>query len=338
MSLAVTDIYEKNGLKAEINIKGTRTISIPASAMVELRKGAIDIEDRKKLLAYLLDRDKKVPEIRLRDNKICELRPVLKQVRVWHDPVPWQILTLQAHESLEKTQWHVLRHGFIDGWLNKKPTVLPWNNKEDLKQALKDFSNQVGCPRWSLNPKKLEQSKKFWKERLDSHTKSYYSKQTISGCADCILEHGVDTFIRCLDFFTDYRASYLRQVRKWAVDTIQDNPCLYFYLNGGALKANGPAPKRKHVHIDQRTRNQLFAYIKEPRNDFIDVFVMIYGLRPSKADTLQYLIKTVYGIGHAVSETEAGRWIRSHAHYHYYRSWSQNSSTCKIKCHPINWQ
>lgn len=312
-----------------------REIRLPVDSICELlhTTGPAAIE----LLEYMLN--SQYPVFRLRPDDVHHLDEVLQPVTALHDPSPHERLKLGMFDSLEKMQWHLLRHGFIDRWVYESqapPTVLNWRDDAEIQGVWKDFFKIIECPRWGLNfHNKRQQATDSWKRNLQKYA---HNKQgdPISGCHDCIETNGINRFIDCLRFFEAHRAQYLERIKNWITNTIVDQPCREFYETG---EQGNFIPKRKHVHIKARTDEVLRAYVKEPKiGSKIDVFVMIFKLIASGRASLEYKIKTVYGLKRAQDEREADINIWADAHSNFNSASRQYQRVGKTECHPSNWQ
>lgn len=161
-------------------------------------------------------------------HKPSELQPV----EVQHDPRPDHNLKMYPFNSEESIQWHLLRHGFADYWVNPQdPNILSDLNNSTRNAIWKEFINIVKCPRWCIDfPGKSEnEAKNQWQKALNIWTKIPGEARIVSGCNQCRKKNSDKQFRTCYDFYKEYRSIFLKKIKAWIIETIQDNNCLYFY-------------------------------------------------------------------------------------------------------------
>ena len=70
--------------------------------------------------------------------KIVDPKSLLKPIIIKHDPYPNRYLNLLFFDTMEKLQWHLIRHAFIDNWYqypSKQPSVLEGKmDKDEIKK------------------------------------------------------------------------------------------------------------------------------------------------------------------------------------------------------------
>ena len=237
------------------------------------------------------------------------LPPELRTTTVQHDPVPDHKLKIIPFTNKEKIVWHLLRHGFIDYWINpESPHILFDLSCEDRNKVWKSFISDIKCPRWAIDfpNKEKEITNREWNDALERNTQIPGIAKKKSGCTGC-QENNKQQFNSCYRFFEKYRLIFLKKLKFWINATIQDNDCLSFYEQGNITKNN---PKRLHAHIDKRTGGDLWAYVVcqyEDTGQFV-IFKMIFqrstkGLINfndlicySKGKSTEYFLKTIYGL------------------------------------------
>lgn len=256
-------------------------------------------------------------------SKPSELQPVI----VKHDPRPNHSLKMYPFNSEESIQWHLLRHGFVDCWINPQaPKILSESDLNGTHDDIwKNFIAKVKCPRWSINlpaEKSKNQARKQWEAALN--------KGTVYGCNQC-QKNSEAQFKTCYDFYETYRLIFLKKIKAWIVETIQDNDCLRFYETG---KKTGMNPKRKHAHLFYRTKDYLWAYIIQINTSgSYDFFKMIFQLstidKKSNTYIFHYNLKTIYGIETKATKKEVDAIILENINKPIYK--------IDLKCHEINW-
>jgi len=271
--------------------------------------------------------------------KIIDPKSLLKPIAIKHDPNPKQYLHLQFFDTLEKLQWHLIRHAFIDNWYqypSKQPPVLEGKiDKAEIKKYWSLFLSEVKCKRWGFKPEEYRNDKKRFNEK-------FLNKQD---CHRCSQEHGDSTFQKCVELFNNPLNTFLARVRGWISDTVQDSK-MHKYYKSGVILDNTLNFSRRHVHMEWRKNNVMLAYAIcnknmnehfQGKNVYILKFKIIQNNRMnkirhiSKNHSLIYQIKTVHGIG-----TEPNKELAENIIYEDCRDKLREGKNV-ICCHPLNW-
>lgn len=280
-----------------------------------------DTDTKKEFVNFLISGDE--PEIPFKGGSFPTPKEN-KNIFAYDDPEPGKSLCMLNYSSLQSVQWHLVCHGFADIWLNpKKPYVLNHEYREDaIRKIWKKFIQDVQCPRWGFDFENNPKAKKEWEKKY--HRRSEKQNVSTQGCLDCINEHGMDQFTKCCNFMKEYRQSYLKRIRKWVVDTIQDAP----YVQG---KAN---PTRRHTHNSIADKPAvIYAYVIEKNSctSFLDIFLLIYQINRNQNGEISYCyLKTTYGLN------RKQRLDKCVSYIHKY-SKKNKKNTISHYCHPDNW-
>lgn len=268
--------------------------------------------------------------------KIVDLKSLLKPMTIKHDPYAERYLYLLFFDTLEKLQWHLIRHAFIDNWYqypSKQPPVLEGKmNKHEIEEYWTLFLSEVKCSRWGKTPEEYRNMRKL----LSS-----------DGCHRCSQDHGYSTFKKCVELFNDPLNKFLGRVRGWISDTVQDSK-MHKYYKRGVILNNTLNFSRRHVHMEWRKNNVMLAYAicnkntnerSKEKNVYILKFKIIqnnpiYDIRQTpKNHLIIYQIKTVHGIG-TVPEKELAENIIM---VDYRNKKPKSKHKTIIHCHPLNW-
>jgi len=271
--------------------------------------------------------------------KIVDLKSLLKPMTIKHDPYAERYLYLLFFDTLEKLQWHLIRHAFIDNWYqypSKQPPVLEGKmDKDEIKKYWDSFLSEVKCKRWGFKPEEYINDK----ERFN---KKFLKKQD---CHRCSQEHGGSTFKKCVELFNDPLNTFLARIRGWISDTVQDSK-IHKYYKRGLILDNTLNFSRRHVHMKWRGNDVMLAYAIcnkntnehfQEKNVYILKFKIIQNNRIHKIrqtpenHSIIYQIKTVHGIGTAAEKKLAENII-----YEDFRKKDRNDVDV-IHCHPVNW-
>lgn len=261
----------------------------------------------------------------------------LHNVVAYHDPVPntWQYF--HPFSSLQSIQWHMLRHGIADYWLEPyKPYILCGRiNESDMETIWHNFRVRVKCERWSLDLPNMTVMKRQaeWKKSLSSLHKLQHGRRC-HGCYACINEQGSSKFIECCRYFESYRVDYLKTIRQWTLDTIQDEKNLEFYGNNRDVQNEAIMPARRHIHMIKSWNSDLYAYVMDNAGyQKTDVYLIKFQLIEKSGGWSEYHCKTVHGLKTRHSEEKAKQYVLDHARY--LREDQETKFT--NYCHPINW-
>ena len=267
-----------------------------------------------------------------------QIAPMLKRVEANHDPFPDHKLRLFLYGSLQSIQWHLVSHGIADYWMNPdNPYLTSGIIPEDKMESVWDgFIDQVQCERWDIKdlPLNGRVREKEWKKRRKELEKKF-GIPGLQGCYNCINEQGAERFIKCCDFFEKYRIQYLKKLKEWINDTIQDNYLVNSYAKGRDILPVGKVSARRHFHTTNKGAGELHAYVIEQEKDGeTPVYLMKFRLAPANAaDISKYTLKTVYGIISKDSCEEAKTFIN--------QSVKQKVLKLNLKrndfCHITNW-
>lgn len=258
----------------------------------------------------------------------------LNTIEAQHDPVPDHLLEIYPFSSLQSIQWHLLSHGIADYWLNPfKPYLLSGIIDEyQMEVDWHNFMKRLSCERWSIDLPNLPENerKSKWNEILSSIQEKYNTN--CHGCFNCINEQGADKFISCCRFFEEYRMAYLKRIRGWIVDTIQDNNNLEFYRKN-QKNVDAISPARRHIHLKD-TKNCLYAYVIDKGSDGnVDIYCMKFKRIKSVGNSSKYRIITAYGLSTKDSEEKAKQHMLDHV-----RNLRKVKKLQIINyCHPENW-
>ncbi len=295
-----------------------------------------DDSDKLKVLHYLLT--SKHSEIKQLYDKDGFVYPnptsMLKKVNVGHDPAPNCSLMIHPFNSLESIQWHLLVHGIADYWLQNKKIfllsgIIP---EDDMAYIWDNFVRNVRCKRWSIDLPHLRrfESKSKWESERDKLRSKHPG---CHGCFHCIDEQGMEKFLKCCVFFEEYRNEFLKRIRRWIVDTIQDNDNIHLYRDAEDVLPDGATPARRHVHTISEGRGNLYAYVTERRSDGkVDIFIIIFKLFGTHSENvLKYSIKSSYGLETRRSEKKALSFIKENA-----KNWKEDARITNY-CYKTNW-
>jgi len=266
-----------------------------------------------------------------------QIAPILKMIKAEHDPLPDHTLHLFLYNSLQSVQWHLLSHGITDLWMNPHKPYLTYRiiPENKMKSVWSGFIDHVQCERWGIKDLPYKNSvwcKKKWQRRRNKLIeRSGQLKHNARGCNNCINEQGAKKFITCCDFFEEYRIKYLEKLRKWIINTIQDNNLVYHYGKDRNMLPEGKVSSRKHIHATNVGTEDLMAYVIDQGDDEKNhVYLMIFQLVQSNlTDISRYRLKTVYGIASKNSYKEAETYINE--------SIKHTGLTFNYFCHPTNW-
>jgi len=268
----------------------------------------------KKLLHYLLTKKISGIESLSFNNKECriELSEELKPVTAQYDPEPEHSLKIYSYDSLQSIQWHMLRHGVVNYWLDKDDPAffLEGINKDIINNFWLDFQKKVNCKRWGIhdfaNPAKTEDAIKSWNKLYKKLKKEHKNNNNRfpHGCADCV--HNLDKFLQCLNFFSPYRKKYIEKLKIWIEKTIKDKPNEDIYLNNITAINSKHQVERRHVHMRRYKTNDLHAFVIDDHNN---VFKMVFQQKSTTSNKYTYMLKTAYGVSICPSKEAAKRAI-----------------------------
>ncbi len=298
----------------------------------DLPRGVGRESDQRKILHFLFtDKASGFADLRPHGNFF---RPVLKSwlkgARAQHDPAPGRHVDLYPFTSLQSIQWHLLKHCFADHWRSRdKPRfLLSQFSRDDIEEKWRDFLAKRICPSWPSTDG-LKAGGRAWPWNSDIPEKR--------GCMACVNNprHGADAFIRCVRFFQSYRIPYLSAIKKWMVDTIQDNGNLLVYEGLRDAPTSGNRIARRHIHMVYGEVDDLYAYVCEPgRDGGIGVHLMIFErFGPTGGVGAAYRIKTAYGLAYAHSREGAKKRI----HEDRTRLRKKRNPDEEACCHVVNW-
>lgn len=259
------------------------------------------------------------------------LKSYLKKAHAEHDPAPCHYVEIHPFASLQKIQQHLLKHCFADLWIDpEKPRILfSQFSRGEIEETWREFVETRICPNWpdlGFDGLKTGESRRRWHRAMENG----------SGCNACINNplHGVEVFIRCCRFFQRHRTRFLAAIKKWVVDTIQDNDNRLFYQGAEKKPRPGKEVARRHIHMRYGEKNDLVAYVCEPGEDgIIGVHRLIFEMFRRWDAHAAYRIKTAYGLDFRDDMTGAVKRI------HEDREWLEKNRNPdrEYSCHVVNW-
>ena len=146
---------------------------------------------------------------------------------------------------------------------------------------------------------------------------------TRNWCLDCINEHnGPDTFLKCWKLFSDNNIHelYLKTIRDWIVETIQDQKNIELY-KGNTTEG---APERRHIHYREDGNLCIASYALDYKsNKDCHIFYLLLKKRGNR-----YNLLTAYP--YTISKNPESK-VHSHA--------KKELGNMKILncCHTSNW-
>lgn len=255
------------------------------------------------------------------NNYKIEVAPILQCIKAQHDPEPCHNLFLYLYASLQSIQWHLLSHGIVDYWMNPTQPFLMSEiiNPKTMQESWDGFLGEVNCPRWGeecINIKPYDSNRQGFKDQWDKQRRklnTYAGNIKVQGCYQCIDEYGAEQFIKCCNYFLPIRNNYLTRLRKWVINTIQDNNFNYYYENSKLPIKKGKESKRRHIHATDNGTGSLWAYVIEEASDKkSNIYIMKFKLdNHIGAAKNHYILKTVYGFKTENSFEEAETTIKA---------------------------
>ena len=265
-------------------------------------------------------------------HKIDNPKSLLKPILIKHDPEPNQYLNLLFFDTLEKLQWHLIRHAFIDTWYQYPSKQLPVLegkiNNSEIEKYWSSFLSEVKCKRWGFEPAVYRKKKELL---------------TSEGCHRCSKEQGFSTFAKCVELFNEPLTKFLARVRGWIADTVQDSKMHIYYKDNLSLNQKLDF-SRRHVHMHWRKKDDMLVYAicnKNNQSKEQNVYILKFGIiqnnmiyKPTQIPEehlITYQVKTVYGLG-----TEPDKKLAENIIIEDFRK--KNRKNVKIICcHPVNW-
>ena len=265
-------------------------------------------------------------------HKIDNPKSLLKPIIIKHDPYPNRYLNLLCFDTLEKLQWHLIRHAFIDTWYqypSKQPPILEGKiNNTEIEKYWSSFLSEVKCKRWGFEPAVYRKKKGLL---------------TPEGCHRCSKEQGFSTFAKCVELFNEPLTKFLARIRGWIADTVQDSK-MHIYYKDNLTPNKELSFSRRHVHMKWRKNDDMLAYAicnKNKQSQEKNVYILKFGIiqnnmihkirqLPEKY-SITYQIKTVHGIGTAPEKELAENIIIED-----FRKKNRKNVNV-IYCHPVNW-
>lgn len=255
------------------------------------------------IIKYLLTRDKSPVKSIYYSDKYCkykiELKNPYKFTGIEDDPQQGLDFNIETFKYFSSMQWHMISHCIADHFISKKkpPTILIYTT-EELSKKWNEFVDEIKCSRWGINLT-ANDSREQWMETRQSVNKAYKKKsgkKSFQGCRGCIDEHGVENFIKCLQFFEKFRTEYLETIKEWIVDTIRDQKNIYHYKDEKTI-CDDTVLNRQHIHTQNDGLESIYAYVMNENNGITNIYRMIFDFCGNINGKKTYQMKTVYGIG-----------------------------------------
>jgi len=232
-------------------------------------------DDHKKTILLYFWESRDLIDVKYENNKfkVSFKNDLLDPVMVLHDPEKNESFKVYCDfGTLLNIQAHTFKHCIADYWINRgsAPDFIE-ENEEFFKEFWCKFTN-VNCS-FFLDIKlsdidTCEKAKvKFKTLENESDNRSMekvknrktHKFATRNWCLDCINEHnGPDTFLKCWKLFSDNNIHelYLKRIRDWIVETIQDQKNIELY-KGNTTEG---APERRHIHYRKKGNFCIASY------------------------------------------------------------------------------
>jgi len=260
-------------------------------------------DNKIEIIRYLLTGDKSPVKSIYYSNKYCkykiELKNPYKFTEIEDDPQQGFGFNIETFKHLSSMQWHMISHCIADHFFSKKKqSAIVICKTEELSKKWNEFVSEIKCFRWGID---LTANNSFeqWERMRQNVNKKYKkesSQKSCQGCIGCIMEHGVKKFIKCLQFFEEFRTEYLTTIKEWIVSTIRDKKNINSYKDEKTI-CNGTVLNRRHIHTQNDGLESIYAYVMNENNGITNIYRMIFDFCGDINGNKTYQMKTVYGIG-----------------------------------------
>lgn len=293
--------------------------------------------DHKKTILLYFWESRDLIDVKYENNKfkVSFKNDLLDPIMVLHDPEKNESFTVYCDfGTLLNLQAHTFKHCIADYWINRgsAPDFIE-ENEEFFKEFWCKFTN-VNCKFFTdiklSDIDTCEKAKvKFKTLENESDNRSMekvknsktHKLAARNWCLDCINEHnGPDTFLKCWKLFSDNNIHelYLKRIREWIVETIQDQKNIELYKGN---KTEG-TPERRHIHYRKDGNLHIASYALDyETNRKGHVFYLVF----KKYGRNVYHLQTAYPLKIPVTK------IYSHAKN------KLGNETILNCCHVSNW-
>ena len=276
------------------------------------KNSGLNNNHKKTMLSYFLESKDLISVIYdkgTNEYKVFFKKKLLNPVNVLHDPEKNESFTVYYDfGSLLNLQAHTFKHCIADYWKNKgsAPAFIE-KNGAFFNEFWNKF-NRIGCKFFSniklsdidTHEKAIRMFDSYKNKKINNfieRMKNERNKKTLTfdsfdqlkditnkfdthnWCQDCINEHnGPDTFLKCWKLFSDnnIHESYLKKIREWIVETIQDQKNIELYKGN---TTNG-TPERRHIHYRQNGNLYIASYALDYKiNKDCHVFYLVLRKR-----------------------------------------------------------